>query len=493
MSKLEIIKTESGKEVLIAGKRHVHSKYNPEKEAERQVQSLDIKEDTLIFLIGPGLGYLLSPLLAIRDTFIVVFENPVFLKGLNLTESEESRVVVIESSKCDKTFSIGDWHPEKFSSIKVIKGPAYQFDNHYSLISSMLQEKIDNWSATAVTTTAFRHLWAENFLNHITINSQLLGWKDIRLEQPAVLIAAAGPSLADARDWLLKSEVPVWTVDTAWPVLKGWGIEPVLVVSNDPQPESVAHFAENAPMGATLLTSMTAAPGVARLFERRLYYNDNYPLNGFFPEISEYLPLFSQAGGSAVMLLYQLAVECGARHIVMLGQDLGAPPEQSHTTGTLYQRQDRSRLTRFGSLETMEFDRWRTLNSKVVEGVTGPTTVTPALESYCRWLEEFIRTNPQVEFLNTATRGVVIDGARQVRLSSLNPELDLVKKLRNNTKRLIAETTPVVAWDRAAGLGKMVEWLQSGDKYDVIDYPELPEQREVLDLISKVSLEKGEF
>ncbi|HNW93860.1 MAG TPA: DUF115 domain-containing protein, partial [bacterium] len=402
---LRLIDRAGARELQDDSGRSIHSRYQPTIEGERQAAALQVQAETLLFVVGPGLGYMLPPLAARGDCRVVAVEQPAFLPtlpaGVGLLPPGHDPVV------------LADWQASRYRFIRVVRGPAYRHDPRYAAAERQVQEAIERWAAEQVTCSAFGALWLENFAAQAALNPTLAAWQP-RASGATAVIVAAGPSLNDAGPALRSFAGPIWAVDTAWPVLRRLGRLPELVVSNDPQAVSQKHFA-GGPDGdgsmTTLLTTLTADPGVARWFARRRYYDDDYPLNSFFPEIGR-LPAFSHAGGSAVMILYQLAAACGAKRVIMIGQDLAYPSAgASHAAGTLYGREALQQVQRFATLETSERRRHKH-GARVVRGVSGMVTVTPPMEQYRLWLERFIAAHPDIVFENTATHGVAIAGAR---------------------------------------------------------------------------------
>lgn len=473
---LRIVERDGRRELLDAGGRSVHSRHNPPVEGERQAAALELAPGTLLIVIGPGLGYMLPPLAARGDCRVVAVERAEILP------QAPAGVAVVAPDSAE--FSIADWQPERYRRVRVAHGPAYRHDPAYAAAEEKISRAIDRWAGEKVTQTAFGALWLENFAAQLRLNPALQAWRSPRATGHTAVIAAAGPSLNEAAAALRRFPGPVWAVDTAWPVLLRLGRLPELVVSNDPQAVSRKHFADygssapapppaghsGSPAGSlgkmrggraapsagenaatpTLLTCLTADPGVARRFERRLYYDDGYPLNRFFTELGGFLPAFSQAGGSAVMILYQLAVACGAKKVVMLGQDLAYPlAGGTHAAGTAYSVQAVRELHRFGSLENGERAGGKK-GTKTVAGVSGPVAVSAPLEQYRLWLEQFIAAHPETAFINTATRGVAIAGARPAAVAEALAAADGMTLATDGERPL----------GRAAGMAQIRAWPQ---------------------------------
>lgn len=399
-----------GRRVLLDGQgRSVHSLRAPEIEGERQAAALTTPPGTLLVLTGPGLGYLLPALLARDGVTVLAVEHGPCLAGLS-----HPRLRTVAPAQAATALAGG---VREFATVQFARGPAFRHDPAYAAAEAALRQALERWAGEAVTVGAFRELWLHNFVAQARRNPSLVPWQ-ARATGATAVIAAAGPSLNDAVDVLRQWRGTLWAVDTAWPALRCMGVTPALVVSNDPQAVSVKHVAGEVPATATLLTTFTADPGVADRFARRLYYDDGYPLNALFPCVREMVPAFSHAGGSAVMILYQLAAACGARRVVMLGQDLAYPlAGESHAAGSVYGGQALGGLHRYYTLEGRGA---RERGRMVVQGVSGRVAVTPPMVQYRQWLEGFIASHPEIEFINTATRGVPVAGCRTASCESIS-------------------------------------------------------------------------
>lgn len=403
MVELKLVTDPSGRLNLRSGTRFVHSTYDPATEAARQAAGWQVGSGTLAIVIGPGLGHMLPPMLAAGATVVAV-EDPRWLGANPGLPGRAVRMIPLAAVADAELDFAGQ------ARVVFLRGPAYGFDPRYAAAETRLRQRFDLWAGETITRRAFRELWAENFLANLCELRGLVKWKKPAPGPAVAVVVSAGPSLTETIPHLKRLGVKVWAVDTAWPVLMGHGIEPELVASIDPQPKSFAHFRDYPPRRATLLTSLVAAPAVVERFDRKLFYDDGYPLNALVPAVKTSLPEFTNAGGSVSMILYQAAAHRGAKRMVMIGQDLAVGKGESHAVGTAYQTAAVETLDRFSSLEIIERGRIGKGVKRRVKGVSGEVETTPVLDQYRLWLEQFIINNKDIQFINAANYGVEIGG-----------------------------------------------------------------------------------
>jgi hypothetical protein len=222
-----------------------------------------------------------------------------------------------------------------------------------------------------------------------------------------ILVAAAGPTLAESFDWIRtrKDRHPLVAVDSALKPLAAAGIVPDAVVAVDPHPEDVLkQFAgfDLAPFSATPLVYFPCVhrevldlwPGP------RLTAYPDHPL---FRSLAKRYPkqaLFSS--GSVLHPAVDLAVGMGAAEIVLLGADFAYPGGFSHVSGAAHAR----------SMVPDIQGHW------VHDGSGRRIPTSPNLRGFLRDLEGYIQEHPGVRFANAGRKGARIEGAPYLELSS---------------------------------------------------------------------------
>ncbi|WP_459862160.1 motility associated factor glycosyltransferase family protein [Endothiovibrio diazotrophicus] len=218
----------------------------------------------------------------------------------------------------------------------------------------------------------------------------------------AVSIAAAGPSL-DFHYGFLALPQPIIAVDRALKLLLSRGITPEIVVSIDPHPLVTDYLDIPAEQAAsiTLVYSPTIPPeAVARWPGRRLAA---YGESALFDEAAARLPRgrLHQAG-SVIHPAVDLAIQMGARHLLLFGADFSFPYNKRHANGSMVA----------GPPEAVESGAW----VHDWEGKRVPTL--PNLRGYLRDFEDFIARHPQARFYSFGAKGARIAGSHLIRSTS---------------------------------------------------------------------------
>ncbi|MCL2067208.1 MAG: DUF115 domain-containing protein [Treponema sp.] len=211
----------------------LHSRYNPQAEAERYIEALNLNTETEYFiLIEPGLGYMVPVLQnKFKNSQIIVlhagsgFEKkeihtkPSWYPGGELTVMSflEGQIPDVEAAK----IRIIEWRP----AISV-------YGEAYLKVLSQAVEYIKRADAGRRTTAAFGKRWVKNFFRNLNLLKQPLLY---RITDIPVIITGAGPGLEAALDEILitQEKALILAASSSLPALENAGIFPDLVVSTD--------------------------------------------------------------------------------------------------------------------------------------------------------------------------------------------------------------------------------------------------------------------
>jgi len=216
-----------------------------------------------------------------------------------------------------------------------------------------------------------------------------------------MVVAAAGPTLADHFTWLLKNRRQFFliAVDVSVKSLLTAGLVPDVVVSIDASPKLFEKAFGDIDMQRLMPADLVYFPVVDKKIlsgwpGRRFVA---YGGNEVYKQIAEKYPggeLFSS--GSVIHPAVDLAVKAGAARIILLGADFSFPGGRSHVEGAGV------------SLNTVDTENW-VLNGK---GRRVPTT--PNFRGYLRDLESYIARHPEIDFINGSLEGAKIEGTKSL-------------------------------------------------------------------------------
>ena len=242
----------------------MHSRYNPEKEAERYIRSLSLNESVRYFiLVEPGLGYMIEPLRKIAPG---------------------AKIIAIHAEDCEELFPPDSkWHPAagmplqdflekeindaEAAEIRLLEWrPALAvFGNRYLDLVRDAAAFIKRADANTRTLASFGHVWFRNFFKNLKILRTVLC--SVSVPGP-VLVTGAGPGLEEAA-LLIKQEFPgkelfILSAASSVAALEARGIRADMVISTDGGAWAAFHLYECMRAGpgkgaAPLAVSMTAA------------------------------------------------------------------------------------------------------------------------------------------------------------------------------------------------------------------------------------------
>jgi hypothetical protein len=154
-------------------------------------------------------------------------------------------------------------------------------------------------------------------------------------------IAAAGPSLEKSFSALKKlvgEGAFVVACDTAYPVLRGAGIEPAGVLSIDCQYLSSFHFVGAVPENAWLFMGLSSPPTLGHLAKKTAFLSGGHPLEQYVRRAWRNLPALDTSGANVAYAAYSLAESLGAQEIEMFGADFSYPCGKAYARGSYLYR-----------------------------------------------------------------------------------------------------------------------------------------------------------
>jgi hypothetical protein len=222
----------------------LHSRYNPQGEAQRYIDSLSLSEKIRFFiLIEPGLGYMTAPLKRKAPNAKVIALH---------AEKPSYEPKVIEP----KIAADSEWYPEtgvsvqefleaeipdsQASEIRLLEWrPALNVYGHLYL--NLVEEAaafIRRSDANARTTKAFGSRWFKNFLKNLSIIKTAISPVSLANNKTSLplLVTGAGPGLEDAIPIIKKISPEAFFIlasSSSVAALDACGLSPDLAISTD--------------------------------------------------------------------------------------------------------------------------------------------------------------------------------------------------------------------------------------------------------------------
>ncbi len=234
-------KTRSGNLTLLINKRLIHSRYNPESEAQTFLLTKNFKRcPQIVIIIGSGLGYLKKAVLnKYKDVkvFSIYLDNEIYKLS---PDKENSWVYTNNKLKYKLSNFIPDF---LLSETRILKWLpcTQQYPHRTKEIEEIIFQFLMERKGSIFTTQKFGKKWIRNFfLNYGKIKS-FYQLSEINLP---VLIAASGPSLNKAIDFLrkYKNKYILAALPSSLAALNFNGIKPDIILNTDPGYWTGAHF-----------------------------------------------------------------------------------------------------------------------------------------------------------------------------------------------------------------------------------------------------------
>jgi hypothetical protein len=223
----------------------LHSLYDPIKEAERYVESLEIKNDTTCFiLLEPALSYII-PVLRKKnhDIHIIVLRCSSFFVGKENADDEW----LYGSSENIQSFLERCIQDEHISYAKIIEWrPSFDaYGETYTFLLEGIRTFMKRSVANIITAKVFGPRWVKNCLQNLSMLKKVLTFK---MGTCPVIVCGAGPSLETSfpliKQFQQRQNVFIVAVSSAFLALKEYGINPHLVIGSDGGNWARFHFAE---------------------------------------------------------------------------------------------------------------------------------------------------------------------------------------------------------------------------------------------------------
>ena len=416
----EIEETRNGDKTLVINKDdknvYLHSRYNPVREAETIVESIDdIDENTNIIFYGTGLGFHIQLILEKYKNIKYYIYEPIpeilyaFLSNVNLKNLNANRLMGININFTGN--SIDKFIDRNREKIKIIELPSHKqcFPDENNEFNDSLLNIIKGKRSSLHTDYAFQKRWIINSMKNL---KEVLSTPNIILEKKdefkgkTAVLAAAGPSLNDEIENLryIKDNglAYIFSVGSAINTLIHNDIYPDAACTYDPTVKNQIVFEKVKEKGIK---------DIPMIFGSSVGYEtlENYPGNkyhmitsqdtvaGYFlkNESSEAISIVQDAPSIAVVTL-QLLYTLGFSNILLVGQNLGYRGKERYSEGISYSKE----------LTDKEIS-----NGLWVKDVYGNEILTnEGFNSMRHQMENYIKILPNINVINTTKGGAQIEG-----------------------------------------------------------------------------------
>jgi len=350
----------------------VHSRVDPEAEAGRFAESVEVGTNLCFVVHGFGLGYHVRALYRrLKGEEILVVAEPdlqllkAAMETVDLAEVFADRrcVILTSEDRGDIQTRLEPYGTQMMLGTRFVSHPPSERLNgpFHAGIRRMLAEHMTANRMALVTLVANSRITCRNIINNLAtyVAAPPIDILRDRFKGFPGVVVSAGPSLRRNIDLLgrLKGRAPIIAVQTTFKTLLDRGLVPDFVTSLDFHEISRRFFEDVADFSGTHLVAepkvtwhvIDAYRGPVSLigndFARQLLGD----ALGFRPGL--------KAGATVAHLAFYLAVYMGCDPVVFVGQDLGYSNHVYYVPGVPFHDIWRPDLNRFCTIEMKEWER----------------------------------------------------------------------------------------------------------------------------------------
>jgi len=331
----------------------IHSKYNPQRESLRILETYDLKADHIVVL-GVGLGYLVEKVarlkqntarLLILEPNVEIFLSSMYYLNWKEILSYENVYFYIGFDKAELSKVINNYLDfSQFDKIEIISLPSEErlFKEVFDNIRYIIDNEIKTMFYDFKTRLAENYSTGNNILKNLKyiIKTRRVKYLKNRFKDYPAIIVGAGPSLDKNILYLNKinNRAVIIAVDTALKPLLKAGIQPHFTVVADPSYKNYLHLlGTEKKVENFLITETSIANEVYKKFYNRIFTTTiGKPIFRIIEDIiGEYGEL--NAWGSVISLAINFAIFLGLNPIIFVGQDFAYTDLRNHCRGTSWE------------------------------------------------------------------------------------------------------------------------------------------------------------
>ena len=436
---LELDRSAAGTPVLKIRGLQVHSARDPQREAQRQVESLvspkGLKSDGEgpIIVLGFGLGYVAeAAALAAQGRPVIIAEKHRKLLKLALETRDLSTFLL----KTQVVFILGGKGSQVIGALSLFEKKEPVIIRNRTLIKldeewyGEVERGIRSWVSRAdinrATLKRFGSRWVRNLARNLKAIRDLPGINRLenilQSQDIPVFLAAAGPTLDGAGPLIqeIHNRCLMVAVDTSLRFILARGIEPDFIVSIDPQYWNYRHLERASAPNACLVAESGVYPACLRHpFKGAFLCGSLFPLSRFLEDRLDPKGEIG-TGGSVATAAWDFARRLGAAAIWTAGLDLSFPGLKTHFKGALFEDRSLAESFRFAPGETWSVKALRDGRPFQAKSASGGSVLTDErLSLYAAWFENRFSLFPEIRNYNLSAEGLALKGMETASPDSL--------------------------------------------------------------------------
>ena len=421
-----------------------HSKYNPSREAEQQIEKL-YKNESHVIILGFGMGYtselILNKLPDLKmgpQLFIVEPDPFVFITALRYRDLSkilsDSRVQISLGSDADEIGEVWnaklDWSVLEGLAIIEHQPTKSRFAQFFNKLMEKMKYLANRSRGNFITLMNVGWEFHRNNFMNLSEAFGLPGSERLfdKFTDVPTIIVAAGPSLDKNMEYLkrIKGRFPIIAVDTAYRHLLANGIKPDFVCAADSSYENSLDFVGvEDETEVILVAELMTHPDIFKVFKGRKIITTFG--GGLYPQIGKFRePMGSLiCWGSVTTMAFDLARKMGADPIIFIGFDLSFCDGRLHTRGSYSEDILYENLHQFTSMENETSEYICERGRFQFMGDDGKLIYTDTnMKAYKDWFEDQFQ-HTEAKIINATQGGIVNNFVEKMTLNeAINKYLD---------------------------------------------------------------------
>lgn len=401
----EIIESKTGTKlpVLKSGKT-IESRYNPEKDIDRQLENLEnIQLYYIVF--GAGSGLLIEKLSETGSIILVVENSYESLKFLeeNLPvydELKKNKNIYFSTLNDFSEDFIATYLPALHGNLKIIPQIPWLNEQNINLsdLNEIIKFSLKKISADFSVQTHFGKIWQNNILNNINFLNSKTNISIDHTKKAAII--AAGPTLDYSISKLInnREKYVLIATDTALSILLKHEIYPEIVISVDGQNVSYNHFLHDCKQlkktifAFDLCGNFSAINHYYKKGMNLFFFKSGHPLSEFIDKYNCLTSLYT-GSGTVTISAVDLSLKLGFSEIEIYGADFAYVNNKSYSKGTYLDMLYNKSCNKIFPVE-YQYSKlmYRTELQQIEKGFTNDI-----LKSYKSSLEKYLASK-QIEF-----------------------------------------------------------------------------------------------
>jgi hypothetical protein len=399
---VEVLASKKGCLTLKVNGNFAHSYYDPEKEAEKIITE-GLKDKSVVFVLGLGLGYHLKKLLQVTDSVIVLIETSksVLKAALKYDNSlfNKEKVLIYSGNGTNLAGFLADNLSEEdtlLPAIVKLPGLVNTFKEEYLEIADAVNLFITRKVQSRITAMGFGKKWITNsFKNFELLENAFVPGREVSNDN--VYIIASGPSLGHKIPYIkLMSEKGVLIcVSHSLNFLLKNDIIPDYVVAIDAGHALEKHFLyldKEKLKKISLVTCLSANHRVVKNWPgKRIFVSIDMPFEKDVFVNTPFLPVAGTVSATA----YYFALLLSSKHPCFAGLDLTFTNTEYHHRGSLAEEELFYKSNKLESVLTKVKKTINSFKTQKIKSSSGKVlTTNMAMASYRDYFDEAFIKNP---------------------------------------------------------------------------------------------------